>query len=709
MAFFQSKHLWVQQLAEHVAVLVLDREQSNVNHLDPAMLEEFEQALDAVIAANAFRLLAIRSGKSGNFCHGPSPALLASWRPDDFRAWCERGQAVCNKLADAPIPSICIIAGTCFDAGLELALACDHRVVVNCAATSLGFPELEWGAIPCWGGTQRLPRLIGLDQSIHLLLTAQRLDATEAFHSGLADDLSQEVGDSPPVFLADPVKRDWSTFPWRTWRQRWLESNRLGRWFLFRGAERIVRTRIPEDMPAPGLMLAALREAYGQPDVQGGLPFERQAIALIAEHPAMRNVLRLMLHREQLRLPSIGSHERTRIRQIGIVGGGTTALALYLQCAAHGYDVVLRSASREALAMGMLQVSQLLEGEVRRGGLTQKQLARILGNFRGTYTWTHFDRLHLILDASDGALADKQAFYQEMEEHISSGATVAPVSSPHRVEELQQGMRHPERLVGLGLIEPWNRGSLAEIVAGPAVAQPHMQRLRDWLMALGKCCLQVPDRSGGLAMRIWLPALNEAGLLVKEGIRIDRIDQAMRRFGMSYGPLEWMDRLGIDAVASLIKAMQPVFAGRIAFESGFTLMVEKGWTGSMNELGFYQPGSRKPTPHRAAAQLWQASQGERAHPTPTLSEADLHGWIQKRLVTLTVLEAIRCLEEGLVKDPDDLDCTLCLTGWATHRGGPIGYARRLGIEALTARCDSLASEYGPRFAPSTSLGEFLAR
>jgi 3-hydroxyacyl-CoA dehydrogenase/enoyl-CoA hydratase/3-hydroxybutyryl-CoA epimerase len=261
----------------------------------------------------------------------------------------------------------------------------------------------------------------------------------------------------------------------------------------------------------------------------------------------------------------------------------------------------------------------------------------------------------------------------------------------------------------LHLIEPWIRGSLAEIVAPPPVAQPNVQRVREWAVALGKCCLQVPDRVGGVVMRVWIPALNEAGLLVKEGVAIDRIDRAMRRFGMTYGPLEWMDRLGIEQIASLLTALQPLFAGRIAFESGFALMMERQWLGNVTGLGFYQRGFRKPKPHQAAAKLFQTqSEGEVVRGVPALSEADAHAWIQNRLVTLMSLEAVRCLDEGLVKDAADLDCGMCLTGWATHRGGPIGYARQLGVETLSARCADLTREYGLRFAPFASLPNFLA-
>jgi len=209
-------------------------------------------------------------------------------------------------------------------------------------------------------------------------------------------------------------------------------------------------------------------------------------------------------------------------------------------------------------------------------------------------------------------------------------------------------------------------------------------------------------------MRVWLPALNEAGVLIKEGVPIDRIDLALRRFGMSFGPCEWMDRLGVDQVAALVNAMRPAFAGRIEFETGFGRMGEKQLLGAKTERGFYRASLRKKKPNPEAVALWQTqSQGTTAKSVPVLSEADAHLWIQRRLVTLMLLEALRCLDEGVINDADDLDCAMCLTNWATHRGGPIGHARHLGVVALSERCDELTREYGPRFAFSADAARFF--
>jgi 3-hydroxyacyl-CoA dehydrogenase / enoyl-CoA hydratase / 3-hydroxybutyryl-CoA epimerase len=357
----------------------------------------------------------------------------------------------------------------------------------------------------------------------------------------------------------------------------------------------------------------------------------------------------------------------------------------------------LRVEKKEELGEALGQIVQLLFAEVQRGAMSTTTMQKLQGNIRGTFTWTHFDKIDLLLDTLPGSLEEKRSFYHQMEGQIPKGTLIVPTTGLHRIEELRVGLQQPERVVGLHIIEPWNRGSVAEITA-PVVGPHAVRRVRNWAVELGKYCVQVPDRAGGLVMRIWLPTLNEAGVLIKEGVPIERIDQAMRRFGMSYGPCEWIDRIGADMVAAFMSAMQPAFASRITFESGFALMRERGLFGTRSGIGFYRPGLRNKKANRDVVQLFQAqSQGESPVPVPVLSEAEAFRWIQERLVTLTILEAMRCLEDGTASDADDLDCAMCLTGWASHRGGPIGYARHLGVEALTTRCGDLVREYGARF------------
>lgn len=708
MAFFQSQHVWIKHLADGVATLVLDRQDSPTNFLDPAMLEDVSRAIDAMLQSGQYRLLIIRSGKTANYCHGISYRQLLTWTEKDFASWADAGQKICGKLTDLSIPSVAVIAGSCLDAGLELALACDYRVVVDRPSTSLGFPQLEWGMIPCWGGTQRLPHLIGLNNSMHMLLEGERQNARQAMRSGLADELVEDVDADPPSFLADPHKRDWAAFPGNTWREVYLESNRPGRWFLFRGAKRILRRRIPAELPAPAEILEALRQAYQNSSIQAGADFERQALERIVQHPALHHLLRLLQQREKLRPTADTPSGKNRIRHIGINGAGVLGLSLLLHGVNKGYEIVLRTQDDVALGAALTQIVHLLQDEVNRGTMSQMQYQKSLSAIRGTYTWTHFDKLDLVVDTDEQAsLGDRLAFFQELEKHISASALLVSTSLTHRVADLRPALQHPERLLGLHIIEPWKSGSLAEIVVPEPVSEAAVLQLLDWTVSLGKSGLELPDRLGGLAMRIWLPALNEAGLLIQEGIAIDQIDAAMRHFGMAHGPLEWMDRIGVDQIAGIMSACQTLFVERLAFSAGFFGMVDKQWLGNRTRLGFYHHGGRLKPNHEAAI-LWRKLDAADMAPSSTeRSQADARDWIQKRLVTLTILEAVHCLEEGWMKDADELDCAMCLTGWASHRGGPIGHARQLGFEAIAAACSELTPQLGRRFAPIASLRQIL--
>ena len=246
------------------------------------------------------------------------------------------------------MPSACVIAGELLDAGFELALACDYRVVIDRTATMLGFPEMEWGMIPCWGGTQRLPHLIGLDNSLQMLLAGQQFDGERsmAMRPG-GRSCRGETMTSRRRFSPNPVKRDWSAFPHSTWRERWLESNRPGRWFLFRGAERILHTRIPDEMPAPGRNARRHSASVSNPIWQAGLDFERRALERIVDHPALRHLLRLLATARTAPCPIAfiqgpkprATHRRHRH------GHGGDVLALH--SVTKGYEIVLRASEQE--------------------------------------------------------------------------------------------------------------------------------------------------------------------------------------------------------------------------------------------------------------------------------------------------------------------------------------------------------------------------
>ena len=302
MAFFQSKNLWIEHLDDDVAGLVLDADSSKVNLLTLAVLDELSDALERIARDGRFRLLVLRSAKATSFCHGIDLQWLAAHASaDELVALALRGQQLCDQLAGLSIPSVAVIGGACLGAGLQLALACDYRVVVKRPAAVLGFTEVELGLIPYWGGTQRLPRLVGLENSVKLLATARRLRPSEALAVGLTDAVSAESDAAPPDFLGAPVKRDWTRFPRANWRQCCLESHVAGRRLIMAQAPVVCSANVCRTICPPWEPLEALRIATDDPDLAAGLQYERTAIARLAAHPAFHNLLHLRLERDRRR------------------------------------------------------------------------------------------------------------------------------------------------------------------------------------------------------------------------------------------------------------------------------------------------------------------------------------------------------------------------------------------------------------------------
>jgi 3-hydroxyacyl-CoA dehydrogenase/enoyl-CoA hydratase/3-hydroxybutyryl-CoA epimerase len=704
MVFFQDNNLRVLSLVDEVAAIVLDCDAKS-NALTPAVVDELGAAFDRIAQEDRFRLLVLCSGKPASFAHGPDPAwLVEHGTPQALAEFAERGQRLCNRIAESPLPSVAVIAGACLGAGLELALACDYRVLIQRPATLLGFTQIELGLLPCWGGTQRLPRLIGLENSVRLLASARRLRPKEALAQGLADAVCPDNDAAPPALLAEPVKHDWSRWPRRDWRQRYLEPYALGRRLIYRGARRVLTERLPQDMPAPWAVLDALRLAGEHGDNAPGLEHERQAVARLADSPAYTNLLHLRLERERRRAEAPRSEAVRFIRAIGVVGATETGMALVQQLLLQGRQVVLHDPDKAALGSAALKLHQaIMQDEIKRGTLSPAAAIKCLQGFRGTADWGHFDSLDLVLDTiADGRRGER---FRHLDTITTPATILASTGAADTSASLSSGLTHPLRVAVVHFAGPPGQEPVAELACPTEAVQ---RRLQEWAGALGKFCVPVADQPGLLVQRIWLPALNEAGLLLHEGMRLDRIDAAFDRFGIAPGPLELMDRIGLGAVVQLIERLQPVFADRLTLHANFAEMVRLNLRGVASGAGFYRHAGRQRRPNPRAVTLWWAGPGEAWLSRTALSDAEQLDLAQRRMISLMVIEAYHCLREHVVGDAATIDFAMATAGWAPHRGGPLTCARHLGADAFVARLTELARDFGPRFTPPEGLHEFLS-
>ncbi|MCI0378388.1 MAG: enoyl-CoA hydratase-related protein [Gemmataceae bacterium] len=700
MAFFQGENLWINQLADGVAELVLDVPGGKTNALGAAVLEELGKSLDVLEKEEKFKLLLVRAGKAHGFAAGLDTKTLAEMTPEQIAQLAGQAQRVLDKLEKLRLPSVAVVAGACLGGGLELALACDYRVAIEKSATVFGFPELEIGLIPAWGATVRLPRLIGLERALQMLLGGRRLHPRDALAWGLADAIAADSDAAPPSFLANPTKRVSTDRSRRTWRQKLFESTRLGRWFIMRGARRLLEKRLPDDMPAPWEALEAVRTGLGG-GAAAGLDFVREAVCRLAHSDACRNLLQLHQYRDHFRLPSTQQEVAKRIRRVGVLGAAGQGAALVTLAVTKGCQVVLKETDESALGYALLRLVATFQNEVSRGAMSEVEMSRCLNQIRGTTAWRGYDDLELVLDPRDQTSASALS---AIEDHVPAQALLASTDALRTVASVQDGVKRPERVAAVHFLHPVGRSVLVELAGSRATSDETLSRLNDFVIALGRFPQRVGDGPGFFVYRFLASYFNEAVLLVKEGMKPERVDEAMARFGMLHGPLEHLDILGWDFVQNLVRAVEPALGHRIPLDDTFGLMVEKKWLGQKTGLGAYRHGKRRLKVHaRWVSQLRLHSHVEAPHQMDAISVADQLQLAKDRLVGLMVNEAAWCLHEGVMGQAGELDKALALAGWAPHRGGPIQYAKQIGWENLKQKLLNLASRYGPRYKPCPLL------
>jgi 3-hydroxyacyl-CoA dehydrogenase/enoyl-CoA hydratase/3-hydroxybutyryl-CoA epimerase len=377
------------------------------------------------------------------------------------------------------------------------------------------------------------------------------------------------------------------------------------------------------------------------------------------------------------------------------MGAGIAQLA-----ALKGFDVVVREVNELALAAGMQKIDALLQKAVERRLLSEEEARQKLAAMGRTIAWDGFGDVDVVIEAAIEELETKRAIFRELERHTQPSAILATNTSSLSVQQLQEGLSHPERVAGLHFFNPVHKMPLVEVVRAPATGEAVVATLTQWAAALGKTPVIVRDSPGFVVNRILMPYLNEAVLLLAEGMPVERIDEAMRRFGMPMGPLELLDQVGLDVAAHIARTLQPAFGTRFAPNAVFAQMVEHGWLGQKSGAGFYQyQGKAKKVQAGAVALIQRESETHTdALPNVPTSEA------RERMVGLMVNEAAACLAEGLAADAATIDLAMVLgTGWAPQRGGPLRYADDRGVAEVVRVLAELAQRLGPRFEPCPEL------
>ena len=690
-----------------LAVVTFDLPGEKVNKFSRAVIRELGELLLRLSREPRIRALLIRSGKPGVFIAGAdiqefvtTPAAEAG---DAVRAV----QSLFEQLAHLPYPTVAAIDGICLGGGTELALACDYRLMSDGKKSQIGLPEVRLGIFPAWGGCTRLPRVVGLQKALDMILTGKTLDSRRARKIGLVDA-------AVPAPIFDRTARDFARAhmgegkPGDRRGERGLadfalEGNPLGRRVVFAKARQTVMKQTGGHYPAPLEALAVVEEGYGKP-VAEGLEIEARRIGRVFGGPVQKNLLRLFFLTEEIKKetgvadPSIRPTPVTRsaVLGAGLMGGGIAQLL-----ADKGLPARMKDIEPKALAHGYAAAAAVWREKAKRGRLSPRDMRAKMALLSGTLDYTGFRRCEATIEAVVEKLGVKRSVLQEWEAVVPDTAIFASNTSTLPIGEIAAGARVPARVAGMHFFNPVHRMPLVEVIRGRETSDQTVATVFALAKALGKTPVVVKDSPGFLVNRILAPYLAEAVRLLQEGCRIEDVDSAMTKFGMPVGPIALLDDVGLDVAVKAGEVLAAAFPDRMK-PAGQESLVAQGRLGRKAGKGFYEYAEgKRGDPAREAYEALHVTPAEK----PPLSQ----GEIESRLLLLMINEAAYCLEEGVVARPEKLDLAMIFgTGFPPFRGGLLKHADEIGLDTVTEKLRELAARHGSRFTPAPSLNE-LAR
>jgi 3-hydroxyacyl-CoA dehydrogenase/enoyl-CoA hydratase/3-hydroxybutyryl-CoA epimerase len=671
-----------------VAWILIDRPDDPVNAIDMRLLEDLAAAIAAARAANP-RGLVVASGKDGQFVAGADLSLLHGASQADAERASRAMQEVLNDLAALPFTTVAAINGPALGGGLEIALACDRRLVADTPNARVGLTETRLGLIPAAGGTQRLPRLVGLPRALDMILTARQLAPRRAVRAGVVDEAVHPA--VLPRAAADHALRDGKRRP----QGGTTVVERAATWFAPARAFAVsrARSRVREETkgryPAPVRAIDAVATGLAKGMV-AGLDAEARAFGELAVGETGRNLTALLvLTLRQRKAAFDGLGAPRPIRSLGVVGLGFMGSGIAQAAAAAGMAVRARDRDVAAVAKGLSTIRQLTTDAAKKGVFDRREAARMMGRISGGSDLAGFRHADLVIEAVFEELAAKRRVVEELEQVVGPQAVIASNTSALPITEIARGARSPERIVGMHFFSPVHKMPLIEIVRPTAADPDAVATAVAAANALGKTPIVVGDGPGFYTTRVLSTMIGEAFAMLAEGDAVEAIDRAMTDFGWPVGPLQLVDEIGLEVAAH---AGETVARARgITPPAIVNALVAAGFKGKHRGGGFYRYEGGRRTPNPRVRELL----GAPTHPPG----AD----VAERLTLTFVNEAARCLDEGVLRSPaeGDLGAVLGL-GFPPFLGGPFRYADALG-DRVVRSLERLAASHGDRHAPADAL------
>jgi 3-hydroxyacyl-CoA dehydrogenase/enoyl-CoA hydratase/3-hydroxybutyryl-CoA epimerase len=706
-----APRFFVVETAGGVATLLVDDPGERVNTIHPALMLELVGHLDRLEGDPAVKALVLASGKPDSFVAGAKIELMQGVREAaEAEKLARDGQAVFDRLERFPKPVVAAIHGACLGGGCEWVLACHWRVATDDPRTALGQPEVQLGLIPGGGGTQRLPRLIGVQAALDLILAGKTVKARKAAKLGLVDEvvpapsLLAIARDRALALAAGKLRRE----PRRpkgalaALTAFALEDNLLGREVLFRQARKLTLARTGGHYPAPLAALDAV--AHGLKHGQAaGLAREARHFGELSVSPVARRLMEIFFATTALKKDNGTGDPAVKARpveRVGVLGGGLMGSGIAYVTVNAGVPVRLREKDDAAGGRALGAVRHVLDERVRRRSIDRLERGEKLRLLTTTTDWSGFQDVDVLVEAVFEDLALKQEMVRAFEA-VNARGIFASNTSSIPIGKIAEASRRPEAVLGMHYFSPVHKMPLLEVITTAATSKEAIATAVALGKRQGKTVIVVGDGPGFYTSRILAPYLNEAAHLLAEGAAVDAVDRALTDFGFPVGPLRLLDEVGIDVGEKVAKILHAAFGARMAPPEALHAISGAGRLGRKNGKGLYAyAGQRHGKDKRVDPTVYDLLPGGRVRRPVDAGD------VQERVVIQLVNEAIRCLGEGILRSPRDGDVGAVFgLGFPPFLGGPFRWADTLGARALLAKVEALSARHGERFEPAPLLVE----
>lgn len=691
---------------DNIAVVTLDQPDSKVNKLDESLIAAFKDLMDQYENDDSISGIVIVSGKERNFIAGADVEMLKNKSaPEGIEELSRRGNKLLLRLENYNKPVVAAIHGACIGGGNEVAMACHYRVASEDSATVFGQPEVKLGLLPGGGGTQRLPRLIGLQNALTYTLTGKNIYPRQALKMGLIDELTHKdaILTAAKKAIRKINEEKFSSKDKRGLGAKLLEGNPIGRAVIFSQARKRAKSDTKGNYPAPFKIIDCIEEGVKN-GLEAGLEKESVGFGELAATKESKALVNLFFAMQGAK-KNPDKKKVHEVQKIGVLGAGLMGSGIADVSVNNDYRVLLKDQEIETAVKGKQSIWESLDKKVNKHIISSFERDRVSGLVTPTDSYKGFGNVDLVIEAVFEDLNLKQSIIQEVEQVIPANSIFASNTSSLPISSIAEASSRPEQVVGMHYFSPVPKMPLLEIITTEQTADWVTATTREVGIQQGKHVIVVKDGPGFYTTRILAPFMNEALMLLDEGISIEQLDSDMKNFGFPVGPAALFDEVGIDVAAHITDVLNPMFSERGVTPSNKPKeLFEDGYKGKKNKKGFYtyeQNGSKKKKKEpNTAVYTYFGGSGQKSMDPET---------VQMRMALVMINEAALCLQEDILQNPTDGDLGAILgLGFPPFLGGPFRYIDREGADTIVTQMETLEKEHGARFRPAQILRDYAS-